>query len=453
MLSPAKNAQQTARLELYRGEGSSMDNALQFATLEVPISQNPTGDIELVLDLGNDGNLLASAGLKGQLDKQEFKIHLDDLPSGSEEPEPVLEDDRMSMDLDSPLSTEEDPFEFDLEEDLPKTDQEILDDDSLAADGLDEFFLDEEPEAGDVSTLLMESETDTPEDFSYTPPQEEDDLGDLSSFGDFEDLETPVSEDSLPQMDLEPHEDLIIPESPEDESFDLSSMDELEELEEISGGGLQDEKEPKPAFVTSPEGFSLTLGPEEEKEDDFGLSTPEASTGADDFSLGDMDFGGLDGDIDLDMNSESGDFTQDDFSLGAGSEEPELQETFEEEIPAVTASRGQKSKTGGIPVPEEPSREKSLSMDKLQLVFSLTALVLLLGIFLGLLFLNMTRMTLVPPVQSMILSGVSPQLAVSSPPVPLPSEIPPGKDDTQRRLISLEYFGTPFCYPQVPLLN
>lgn len=475
LLTPARDTQSGAKIELVRGEGPDMEDPQTFGTLHIDMTSPAEGDIELIFSLDEEGNVTASAGILGSPDRQELQGNLADLVDQPGFPTTDLEEMDLStldeleespqVDLDEEPAS--DAFEFDLEEEpsQPKTDRQILDDDSLVGDGLDDFsFGEEETPAGG-------------------PVQGEDlgDLGDLGSFDDFSDFsdqegqdeETPVSSsleipaEDGPTVDLSDfgsaetdQEEFTLPEmeslddlgTPTGEESSLDSFGEVEDLTPVGESPLGDSRK---SFEKGPDGFDLDLpfGLDEDTE-----GTPADSAG-EDFSFDDMEMGSLDSDFggSLDLDSGAGDITPEDFHLdtdfGAAAESDSGDADFEIPAEAPPAPAQKKSQGKAGKTAPAPGSEGVKVSGKIPLVLSLGTLVVLLGIFLGLLFLNMTRMTMVPPIQSLDLKNVSSVVAALEVPAPTLTSLPPASDDEGRKVLSLEYFGTPHFYRQFPLVN
>lgn len=371
-LAPAGENQKNVKIDLYRGLGSGLEGARKLGTLAV--ENDPEGDIELVLEVDEAGNLNASAGPEGSpVQRQSLAVSLADYPLDAfddfdevaedaavdelndevrgRRDQDILEDDSLvpedgldsidELTMDDLTMENLDVPDEPAEPPQGKSDRDILADDTLVPeDGLDEFSLD------DLSL-------DVPD--SAAPAAAAETLPDEAALDDF----------SLDDLDGSPaaaDEPAVTPEAPADDALDSFSLDDLstdspldaaadtESGDELEAFSLDDLDEAPAAPADEPEMAALdddleafgSLTQDDAAPDDLPsmdggdlpdmsmeslsfedtkLSTPKTSSakktpGDDEFSMDDLSFGDSDEPLPLPTGMDSPlDSGSDDFSL------------------------------------------------------------------------------------------------------------------------------------------
>ena len=354
-LTAARPGQESVRIDI-RSSDAETESGLHLGTLA--LQRSGTGDIELVIDLDDQGRLTATAAWPQGTAKQSISVDLKDYHQDSEIPE--LESFESLPEILEP------PAEEPLQEgEAPlRSDREILNDDSLDTFELDDF--DSEPaealtNPSDDLTLGESLTLDLPDVDSLKSWDEPASTADPLDWGDEAEFpESAISPEVTPPVqkvsqttDDDPYEfpDLSLDDTP---ALELSDLDHEE----------------------SSSSLDLSAEPEEPIFDEMPAWEPE------------VDF--------LESSEIPADTIED---------KPELATAFAPN-PRTTAK------------PAEPSSPPQV--DRISLVLSLTTLGLLVAVLLGLLFMNFMRPASPPALRpESFLMPSGPSLAMASAPDPL----------------------------------
>ncbi len=356
-LTAARPGQESVRIDI-RSSASETDSGLHLGTLA--LQRSGTGDIELVIDLDEQGRLTATAAWPQGTAKQSISVDLKDYHQGNDIPE--LESFESLPDILEPAAEE-----IPQEGEAPlRSDREILNDDSLDTFELDDFNLDEMK-----STLEIEPPL---------PP-------------------SVPSEEAFLAKDSFNADEMTLGES---FTLDLPDFDSLESWDApTSPAPTNPAPIPKKAEA-NPDSFdSMDWGDEAEAEAPTVEAKEEDPYAFPDLSMDDMpslELSDLDQDTSFDSDQEP---STDPTGASAGSEdsffdempawEPEA-EAEPQFVPEPKPSAS--SVTSPRPSPKDQPASGDTSppkIDRVSLVLSLITLGLLVAVLLGLLFMNFMR--------------------------------------------------------------
>ena len=382
VLSAARTDQHGVRIDLYRSVDGTLDEASSLGSIALDDTEGlGYQDIEFLIDLDDEGQLEASAALPGQPPRT-LTVDLSSFRGPRTDADMLGDDSLTSHDLDTldEFALDPEPMVLDLPEPEtepePRTDAEILGDEDLASvdlDNLDDFSFDSEP----ASTEDEVSKPLAPDSF---------DLGDLDAgFAE------------TPEVSAEPAED-----------WEKISLDDMESMEFMDTGDEISSAPTKPS------------------------STRAAVEDHDDFSFDDhppLELGDLDSDLsdlpDLDESPPSGsldDLDQDFLAPPELTDSPDWDiEAVPEPLPLGKPGKAPKeAKPPKVPRAAKAAREprgtrsgSTGGLDKTALFLSLITLSLLVVLILVLLFLNMIKAPQVPAIQPEVM-GWKPAMALAS---------------------------------------
>ena len=408
VLSAAKTDQHGVRIDIYRSVDGTLDEADSLGSIAL---DDPEGlgyqDIEFLVDVDAQGQLEASATLPGQAPRT-LAVDLSPYRTVRSDTELLNDESLAGADLDvlsDDFTLDPEPMTLDLPEvDLPdfsdeplppeppRSDAELLGDESLASaelDTLDDFSFEEDVGALEAPAVPLETgatESLAPESF---------DLDDLDA--GFDD---PVG---IGETSETPADDA--------EDWEKISLDDMESMEFMDTG---DEISPVPASAPTP--------------------AAPAARDHDDFSFDDqapLELGDLDSDLsqlpDLDdvPAADSRDDLDQDFLAPSELTEPgdwDMEDPVY--VPVASGKPGKAPKVPKVPkrdraaqagnVAEAPRRNIATGgLDKTALFLSLATLSLLVLLILVLLFLNMIKAPQAPVIQPEVM-GWKPVATVAS---------------------------------------
>ncbi len=415
VLTTSKDDQSRAVLQFFRGKGQKLENPILLGTLEISDLSSRFHDIEVVLEAGVSGNIDVKAGILGGNRTEQIQL---DPNSGSSS---SAINDRIDADL--------------------------LNDDSLVAEGIDEFSMESVASSHDVGqdefgdeTLGIDTGMDT---FDTSLDQDEDEslsLDDLDTGIDGISMET-EEESPIPASSLEGSDSDSEELSLNDLDFgEDSGGDELSSFEQFNSDDQSAEQLDRPSPKKEIEDFSLddldgTLEDSASAEtNDFGSDFDGAdfgeSTTSDNFTLEENSFetsldtshsdeqqeSSLEND---DFGSASDDFSMSDFGENVGdtpfgeaaetvhfddhiSEHAESEPATPAPQPATSREKpvkNKKEKQKAAPRPVAPAAPKAKAdkPDHLSLILGLIVFVPLALMLIILVVLNMVRPVYRPP--------------------------------------------------------
>lgn len=391
VLSAARSDQHGVKIDLYRSVDGTLDEANSLGSIAL---DDPEGlgyqDIEFRVDVDAQGQLEASAALPGQPPKT-LSVDLTQFRSPRSDSD-ILDDESLAT---GDLDTLDDRFTLDPEAmtlDLPELDLPPLSDEPLS---MDEPLADEEALADDEGPRRSDADILGDESLASL---ELDDLGDFDA-------------DGLEEASLEQEADPEVAEVPSEsgpEEFDLGDLD--------AGFGSEEEgaaEAPAPAEDWEKISFD-DMDSMEFMDTGDEISAPRAAsaqpvpgkaTDSDDLRFDDeapLELNDLDSDLsDLPALGDAPRSSLDDLDheFLAPPELTELPE-FAEELPAAPSEKPAKaSKPARTPQPRGARGNSSGALDKTALFLSLASLSLLVLLILILLFLNMIKAPQTPTIQ------------------------------------------------------
>ncbi len=393
-LTAARPGQESVRIDI-RSSDSETESGLHLGTLA--LQRSGTGDIELVIDLDEQGRLTATAAWPQGTPKQAISVDLKDYHQGSEIPE--LESFETLPDILEPAV--EEPTQ---EGEAPlRSDREILNDDSLDTFELDDF---------DVDATKAPAKTEPPED-SFNA--DELTLGesltlDLPDFDSLESWDAPATPASpSPGSALKKTE------------ATMESPDSMDWGDEVELPAIEDKEEDPYAFPD----LSLDDTPSLELSDLDQDTTFDA-----DFSLPEKKSTPFQESATEPTESVAG--PEDSFFDEMPAWEPEIEAEpnfVPEPQPAAPSVSSTPSSSKEQPAPRASSPP---TVDRVSLVLSLTTLGLLVAVLLGLLFMNFMRPASPPALRpESFLMPSGPSLAMA-PKAQDPLTVPDSLSSTQQ---------------------
>ena len=381
-LTAARPGQESVRIDI-RSADSETEAGLHLGTLA--LQRSGSGDIELILDLDEDGRLTATAAWPQGTAKQSISVDLKDYRQGSDIPE--LESLDTISDI---LEPAEEELTAEGAEPL-RSDREILGDDSL-----DSFELDELTSTDDPLEEVASTKAEPQESFSQDMSTEELtqmnmgesltlDLPDFDSLDSWDEPEPSTKKTEIPldsNLDWGENEDPALNEDPasSEDDFSRSQSDGPNQ-----GSKVEDLESDPYEFPDLSMDDTPVLELSDLKSEPLDLAEPldfnEETSVEEDFSFPDLE------------ETPTAESSQEEMPAW----EPELPDFETDSISEAFSEPKKEKPSSPNPLPEE--KAKSPQVDRLSLVLSLITLGILVAVLLGLLFMNFMRPASPPALQ------------------------------------------------------